>query len=78
MDLIQVDTGVVCPPSPSAHAGEWQAEAADAGQFYCVRTPYQAIQETNGKNGTTTYAPWSCMLIRFKLLTPLLCISSTI
>jgi len=55
MDLIQVDTGVVCPPSPSAHAGEWQAEAADAGQFYCVRTPYQAIQETNGKNGTTTY-----------------------
>lgn len=45
MDLIQVDTGRVCP-----------GDTGDDENFWCVKTPYAAIQSLNAaKNGSTVY-----------------------
>jgi len=53
MDLIQVDTGAVCPDAANEH---WNGATGDVKNFQCVRSPFQAIESMNaGKNGSTIY-----------------------
>eukprot|EP00435_Cladocopium_sp_Y103_P034622 s2698_g9.t1 len=57
MDLIQVDTGAVCPPREAVpKAAEWNGDTGDDENFWCVKSPYAAIQALNAaKNGSTVY-----------------------
>eukprot|EP00930_Biecheleria_cincta_P068790 TRINITY_DN56620_c0_g1_i1.p1 TRINITY_DN56620_c0_g1~~TRINITY_DN56620_c0_g1_i1.p1 ORF type:complete len:828 (-),score=123.36 TRINITY_DN56620_c0_g1_i1:71-2341(-) len=56
MDLIQTDTGAVCPQAAN---NNWTHRSGNSepSSFYCIKSPYQAIDELNrALHGTTIYA----------------------
>eukprot|EP00928_Gymnodinium_smaydae_P020614 TRINITY_DN17970_c0_g1_i1.p1 TRINITY_DN17970_c0_g1~~TRINITY_DN17970_c0_g1_i1.p1 ORF type:complete len:371 (-),score=52.95 TRINITY_DN17970_c0_g1_i1:46-1158(-) len=60
MELIQMDTGAVCPEASNA---EWKGRNMDAHAFKCIKSPLAAISSANGEAGGSTSYARGCSLL---------------